>query len=165
MISLNQKETSLLQDQKKHEELCIKKYSSYANQASDPQLKQLLTTQGQQEQQHLNSINQLLAGQLPATGGQQQQGGQQNAQPQNAQNQQGFPPIQPGNPSVQADTVMCEDLLSTEKYVSATYNTAIFEFRDPGVRQVLNHIQKEEQQHGEGLYAYMASHGMYQAQQ
>ena len=58
---------------------------------------------------------------------------------------------------------MCEDLLSTEKYVSSTYNTAIFEFRDPGVRQVLNHIQKEEQQHGEGLYAYMASHGMYQA--
>ena len=57
MISLNQKETSLLQDQKKHEELCIKKYSSYANQASDPQLKQLLTVQGQQEQQHLNSIN------------------------------------------------------------------------------------------------------------
>lgn len=166
MISLNQKETSLLQDQKKHEELCIKKYSSYANQASDAQLKQLLTTQGQQEQQHLNSINQMLAGQLPPTGGQ-QQGGQPNAQQQGQQQgtqaQQSFPPIQPGSPSAQSDAVMCEDLLSTEKYVSATYNTAIFEFRDPGVRQVLNHIQKEEQQHGEGLYAYMASHGMYQA--
>jgi len=156
MISLNQKETSLLQDQKKHEELCIKKYGSYANQASDPQLKQLLNTQGQQEQQHLNSINQLLAGQLPATGG--QQSGMQNQQ-----SQQTFPPIQPGNTSAQADAVMCEDLLSTEKYVSATYNTAIFEFRDPGVRQVLNHIQKEEQEHGLGLYSYMASHGMYQA--
>ena len=161
MISLNQKETSLLQDQKKHEELCIKKYGSYASQASDPQLKQLLTTQGQQEQQHLNSINQMLAGQLPPTGG--QQGGQQNAPAQNQQGAQSFPPIQSGSPSAQADAVMCEDLLSTEKYVSSTYNTAIFEFRDPGVRQVLNHIQKEEQQHGEGLYAYMASHGMYQA--
>ncbi len=161
MISLNQKETSLLQDQKKHEELCVKKYSSYASQASDPQLKQLLTTQGQQEQQHLNSINQLLAGQLPPTGG--QQGGQQSTSAQSQQNVQSFPPIQSGNPSAQADAVMCEDLLSTEKYVSSTYNTAIFEFRDPGVRQVLNHIQKEEQQHGEGLYAYMASHGMYQA--
>jgi spore coat protein CotF len=159
MISFNQKETSLLQDQKKHEELCIKKYSSYASQASDPQLKQLLTTQGKQEQQHLNSINQLLAGQLPATGG--AQGSQQSAQPQ--QNQQSFPPIQPGTSSSQADSVMCEDLLSTEKYVSATYNTAIFEFRDPAVRQVLNHIQKEEQEHGLGLYSYMASHGMYQA--
>jgi spore coat protein CotF len=160
MISLNQKETALLQDQKKHEELCIKKYSSYSNQASDPQLKQLLTTQGQQEQHHLNSINQLLAGQLPAMGG--QQGGQQ-AGMQSQQNQQAFPPIQPGNASAQADAIMCEDLLSTEKYVSSIYNTAIFEFRDPGVRQVLNHIQKEEQEHGLGLYSYMASHGMYQA--
>jgi spore coat protein CotF len=158
MISLNQKETTLLQDLKKHEELCVKKYGGYAGQASDPQLTQLFTTLGQQEQQHLSSVNQLLAGQLPATGG--QQGGQApQAGQQNAQN---FPPIQAG-PSVQADAVMCEDLLSTEKYVSATYNTAIFEFRDPGVRQVLNHIQKEEQQHGESLYNYMAGHGMYQA--
>ena len=156
MISLNQKETSLLQDLKKHEELCIKKYSGYAAQASDPQLKQLFTTLGQQEQQHLNSINQIMSGQLPATGG--QQGGQQAQQ-----NQQAFPPIQPGNASSQNDAVMCEDLLSTEKYVSSTYNTAIFEFRDPGVRQVLNHIQKEEQEHGLGIYSYMASHGMYQA--
>ncbi len=161
MISLNQKETSLLNDQKKHEELCIKKYSSYASQASDAQLKQLFTTQGQQEQQHLDSLNQILAGQLPATGG--QQGGQQNQSPQVQPNAQAFPPIQAGSPSAQADAVMCEDLLSTEKYVSSTYNTAIFEFRDPGVRQVLNHIQKEEQEHGEGIYAYMASHGMYQA--
>ncbi|MGI5919973.1 MAG: spore coat protein [Christensenellales bacterium] len=159
MISLNQKETSLLQDLKKHEELCIKKYSGYAAQASDPQLKQLFTTLGQQEQQHLSSINQILAGQLPAMGG--QQGGQQAQQA--PQPQQAFPPIQPGSTSPQTDAVMCEDLLSTEKYVSATYNTAIFEFRDPGVRQVLNHIQKEEQQHGLGLYSYMASHGMYQA--
>jgi spore coat protein CotF len=158
LISFNQKETSLLNDQKKHEELCIKKYQSYAGQASDPQLKQMFTAHGQQEQQHLGSLNQLLSGQLPATGG--QQGGQQPGQ-QAAQSF--FPPIQTGAASAQADTVMCEDLLSTEKYVSSTYNTAIFEFRDPAVRQVLNHIQKEEQQHGEGLYAYMASHGMYQA--
>ena len=159
MISLNQKETSLLQDLKKHEELCIKKYSGYAAQASDPQLKQLFTTLGQQEQQHLSSINQILAGQLPAMGS--QQGGQQAQQA--PQTQQSFPPIQPGTASTQTDAVMCEDLLSTEKYVSSTYNTAIFEFRDPGVRQVLNHIQKEEQEHGLGIYSYMASHGMYQA--
>jgi spore coat protein CotF len=160
MISLNQKEAALLQDLKKHEELCIKKYGSYAAQATDPQLKQLFTTLGQQEQQHLNSINQILAGQLPTTSG--QQGSQQDSQPAQ-QNKQAFPPIQPTTASPQADAVMCEDLLSTEKYVSGTYNTAIFEFRDPGVRQVLNHIQMEEQEHGLGLYSYMASHGMYQA--
>ena len=153
MMSLNQKETSLLQDQKKHEELCIKKYGNYSNQAQDPQLKQLFASQGQQEVQHLDSLNQLLNGQMPST---QQQGGGQAA-PQNP-----YPPLQSNTPSaVQSDADMCEDLLSTEKYVSSTYNTAIFEFRDTGIRQVLNHIQKEEQQHGEGIFNYMQSHGMY----
>ena len=44
----------------------------------------------------------------------------------------------------------------TEKYVSATYDTAIFEFTDPQVRDVLNHIQKEEQQHGEAIFKYIS---------
>lgn len=61
----------------------------------------------------------------------------------------------------QDDKILCTDLLSTEKYVSSTYNTAIFEFRDENVRNVLNHIQKEEQEHGKKIYDYMSSHGMY----
>lgn len=156
MVSFNQKETSYLQDAKKEEELCIKKYNGYANQAQDPQLKQLLSQLAQQEQQHLNSINQLLSGQLPATGSQQQ--GQQSQQQGGQQAQQQYPPIQGGS---QNDATLCEDQLTTEKHVSSTYNTAIFEFRDANVRQILNHIQKEEQQHGEQLFNYMASHGMY----
>ncbi|HHW60872.1 MAG TPA: spore coat protein, partial [Syntrophomonadaceae bacterium] len=31
-------------------------------------------------------------------------------------------------------------------------------------RQVLNHIQKEEQQHGEGIFNYMQNNGMYNLQ-
>lgn len=64
----------------------------------------------------------------------------------------------------QADAVLCNDMLMTEKYVSDTYNTAIFEFMDSNVRQVLNHIQKEEQQHGEGIFNYMKNNGMYNPQ-
>ena len=45
----------------------------------------------------------------------------------------------------EGDKLLCQDALSTEKYVSSTYNTSIFEFRDKNIRQVLNHIQKEEQ--------------------
>lgn len=168
MITLNQKETSLLQDQKKHEELCIKKYSAFANQAQDPQLKQLLSTLGQQEQQHLNTLNQIMGGQVPSMqsggqqqGGQQQQGSQQQGNQQQGGQQNTFTSSQSGSFG-QNDADLCEDLLSTEKYVSATYNTAIFEFRDPAIRQALNHIQKEEQQHGEALYNYMSSKGMYQ---
>ncbi|WP_215828784.1 spore coat protein [Pelorhabdus rhamnosifermentans] len=33
-----------------------------------------------------------------------------------------------------------------------------------GVRQALNHIQKEEQEHVEGIFNYMNSHGMYNVQ-
>ena len=64
----------------------------------------------------------------------------------------------------QSDASLLNDMLMTEKYVSSAYDTAIFEFTDSNVRQVLNHIQKEEQQHGEGLFNYMQSHGMYNPQ-
>jgi len=150
MINLNPKEMNLLQDQIKHEELCIKKYAGFAAGAQDPQLKQLFEEHKQQEQQHLNTLNQLLCGQMP---------------PQQADSQQSASPsAQPApQPFSQEDADMCEDLLATEKYVSGTYDTAIFEFRDAGVRQILNHIQKEEQQHGEQIYNYMAANGMYQA--
>jgi len=162
MITLNQKETSLLQDQKKHEELCIKKYSAFANQAQDPQLKQLLTTLGQQEQHHLDTLNQIMSGQVPSMQSSGQQGSQQNSAQQNTFTSAQSGSLGQSGPFGQNDADLCEDLLSTEKYVSATYNTAIFEFRDPAIRQALNHIQKEEQQHGEALYNYMASKGMYQ---
>lgn len=52
----------------------------------------------------------------------------------------------------------------TEKYVSGAYDTAIFEFKDTEVRDVLNHIQKEEQKHEEAIFKYMESKGMYNVQ-
>ena len=144
-------------DQKSHEETCIEKYTKYANQAQDAQLKQLFNSYSAKEQEHLNSINQLLSGQVPSVGGQQQNQGQQ------AQNQQQMTSTVQGNYN-QEDAKLCKDMLMTEKYVSGAYDTAVFEFRDSNVRQVLNHIQKEEQQHGEGIFQYMQSQGMYQVQ-
>ena len=63
-----------------------------------------------------------------------------------------------------SDKDICSDLLMTEKYVSGTYDTTIFEFRDTNVRDVLNHIQKEEQKHGEAIFQYMESKGLYKVQ-
>lgn len=151
MLNLNQKETLLLNDQKSHEELCIKKYNNYANQTQSQELKQLFLDHAKHEQEHLNSINQILSGTVPNIN----QG--QNAKNQNA------PTYKPGSFN-QNDADLCTDLLSTEKYVSGTYDTAIFEFTDHNVRQILNHIQKEEQQHGEDIYKYMESNGMYKPQ-
>lgn len=64
----------------------------------------------------------------------------------------------------QADESMLTDMLMTEKYISGTYDTTIFEAVDPNIRQALQHIQKEEQQHGEKIFKYMQDHGMYSPQ-
>lgn len=157
---LTQKEKFLLQDQKSQEELCVKKYNNYAIQAQDQQLKQLFTQHAQKEQQHLDTLNQILNGQVPNVNQQQSQQTQQTAQTQSAQTQTSG---QSGMTS-QNDADLCNDMLTTEKHVSGAYNTAIFEFRDHNIRQVLNHIQKEEQEHGESIFKYMESKGMYQPQ-
>lgn len=98
--------------------------------------------------------------QQQAGGGQQQAGGAQ----MQAQQQQAGSFVQGGMKNQKSDKDLCTDMLMTEKYVSDTYDTAIFEFKDPQIRNILNHIQKEEQQHGEAIFTYMNSKGMYQTQ-
>lgn len=167
MVQLTQKERMLLEDQQKHEQICIEKYTNYANQAQDPQLKQIFQSYAQQEQSHLDTINQILNGQVPNLN--QQSQGQSQSQGQAGQNTQASMSSNP-NSAMQgamgsaADAAFCNDMLMTEKYVSNTYDTAIFEFADANVRQALNHIQKEEQQHGEGIFNYMNQNGMYNPQ-
>ena len=74
-VQLTQKERMLLEDQKSHEEVCIKQYKEYANQAKDPQLKQLFNNYASKEQEHLNTINQILNGQVPQMSSSQSQQG------------------------------------------------------------------------------------------
>lgn len=153
-MTLTQKETMFLKDLKSQEELCIEKYSKGAATASDGNLKNLFTQLGQVEQTHLDSITQLLAGTVPTLSG----GGQQAQVPTNA-TYTGVSHDQ----NKHNDCFLCSDLLAMEKHVSSIYDTSIFEFGDVGARNVLNHIQKEEQEHGEKIYAYMSLNGMYSA--
>jgi spore coat protein CotF len=155
-LQLTQKEQQLLQDQKKHEQVCVQKYQQYAEKAGDPQLKQLFRSYAQQEQQHLDTVASMLNGQTPSMSQQGQQG--------QSGGQQGQAATAATAGASQADAMLCQDMLMTEKYVSGAYDTAIFGFADASVRQTLNHIQKEEQQHGEGLYNYLSSTGMYNTQ-
>jgi len=148
-ITLTQKERMLLEDLKSSEEICVVKYANYASLAQDKQLKTLFENHAKLEQQHLNTVNSLLSGQIPPMS-------QQN----NVQQPQGDE-----NASLSiSDKELCTDMLMTEKHVSSTYNTAIFEFADKRVRDILNHIQKEEQQHGEAIFKYMETKGLYQPQ-
>ncbi len=152
-MHLTQKETSLLKDLREQDQVCVEKYNKYAQEAYDGQLKGLFTQIGQTEQQHLDTIGQIMGGTVPSM----QSGGGNQPQLQ-------FTPVynmKPADPNKQKDSYLCLDLLSTEKHVSSVYDTAIFEFRDTNIREALNHIQKEEQQHGEQIYNYMAQNGMY----
>jgi spore coat protein CotF len=152
-MQLTQKETSFLKDLKEQEQTCVEKYNKYSAEACDGQLKGLFTQIGQTEQQHLDTINQIMGGTVPAM----QSGG-------NKQPPLNFTPVYNAaapNQNKQKDSYLCTDLLSTEKHVSSVYNTAVFEFKDTNIRNILNHIQKEEQQHGEQIYNYMAQNGMY----
>lgn len=149
-MQLTQKETELLQELKSQEQLCVEKYKKYAEDACDGQLKTLFNTIGGQEQTHLDTLNSMLGGTVPMMSGGSQQ--QNSAAPQQSNCDEA---------QKQKDSYLCEDTLSTEKHVSGTYDTCIFEFADASARDALNHIQKEEQQHGKRLYDYMAANGMY----
>ena len=154
-MKLTQKESMLLQDLKTSEEICIEKYGQYAEKAEDPALKDLFLTIRSKEEEHLDTIHSLMEGTVPmmAGGQQNQQGGQsQGNKPGDGQ--------ATNRSKSKSDEYLLKDALDTEKHVSAVYDTCIFEFTDPGARQTLNHIQKEEQEHGQMLYDYMAAHGM-----
>lgn len=155
--NLSQKERMLLEDQKSHEQLCIEKYTNYANQAQDPQLKQIFLQNLKDEEEHLNTINQMLNGQVPNLAMEKatQQNSNKNMNVQMPSNNI------PAGLNNKSDKELCEDILMTEKYVSSTYDTSIFEFTNATLRDDLNHIQKEEQNHGKAVFDYMHGKGMY----
>ena len=72
-----------------------------------------------------------------------------------------YPPSSASNEAKCNDAFLCADALAMEKHVSSVYDTSIFEFSSPILRDTLNHIQKEEQNHGEEIYCYMSKNGMY----
>ncbi len=151
-MKLTQKESMLLQDLRTSEEICIEKYGQYAKKAEDQALADLFLTIRAKEEEHLDTINSLMQGTVPLMGGGQQGG--QTGQPQPGDGQTAK------KSHSKTDEYLLKDALDTEKHVSSVYDTCIFEFTDAGARQALNHIQKEEQEHGQMLYDYMACHGM-----
>ena len=150
-MTLSQKETTLLTDMKSQEELCIQKYTKYAEMAKCDELKSLFNSMAQVERNHLQTLSNMMNG---------------NVTPppntiENSNNNHCTACGYANDADKQADTLLCKDMLMTEKHASSLYDTCIFEFKDPTARKVLNHIQAEEQQHGEQLYAFMSCNGMY----
>ena len=149
---LTSKETDLLKDMKDQEELCIEKYTRYANEAKCPELKKLLNSIADTEREHLKTVNEMMAGNEPS-----------EPSTLSANNDMccACPTVYSDPEDKKKDKYLLSDLLSTEKHVSSLYNTSVFEFKSPAARKMLSHIQSEEQQHGEMLYSFMNCNNMY----
>ena len=150
-MNVTTKEMGLLKDMQAQEKLCIKKYDSYASSACSEELRGLLHGIADVEREHLQTVSAMMTGEVKPVSGSGSTGGS------------GAKPCKVSYSSEDdksRDAFLCNDLLTTEKHVSALYNTGIFEFSDAQARNVLNHIQKEEQQHGLSLYEFMSANGM-----
>ena len=150
-MQLTPKESSLIQELKSQEQLCIQKYSRGAECAVDGQLKGLFSRIAQIEQQHLDTLTQIENGNVP-----QPAQGAGEALPTFTETYG-----MSDTPDKQNDCYLCTDALTTEKHASGLYDTCVFEFKDEKTRKVLNHIQGEEQGHGKMIYDYMKANHMY----
>lgn len=150
-MTLTQKETTLLSDLKSQEQLCIDKYSKYEAEACDTALKNLFAELRGVEEGHLGRINRMLGGEeVSAT-----------ACPSAVNECGSFTDSSCPKASKEKDAYLCKDALAMEKHVSSVYDTCVFEFSSPTLRDTLSAIQKEEQIHGLKLYRYMNANGMY----
>lgn len=152
-MTLTQKETELLHDLRSQEQLCVEKYGKYRADACDCALKGLFGSIQSAEQSHLDTVDRILRGEEVRTPGAPTAVSQKFTCEKSACDAQ----------AKQNDAYLCRDALSMEKHVSSLYNTSVFEFSDPVLRDTLAHIQKEEQNHGEQLYNYLAQNGLYHA--
>ena len=151
-MTLTPKENTLLADLKSQEQICIEKYTKYSEMANDTELKNLFNNLKSNEQKHLDTINQILSGTevtMP------------EVSPSAVQAKLNCKMSSVDETQKKQDAYLCKDALSMEKHVSGVYNTGIFEFTSPVLRDTLAHIQKEEQNHGEQLYNYLSCNNMY----
>ena len=149
-MTLTQKETALLKDLKGKEELCIGKYGRYAQEAKSEELKCLFGELKATEESHLKTVTDMMGGTVPST-----------PSTLSANNCHCCAASYKSEDDRKSDAFLCQDMLASEKHVSATYNTCVFEFSNPVLRDTLAHIQKEEQNHGEQLYNYLSCNNMY----
>lgn len=149
---LNQKETSLIQDLQDQEKLCIQKYMRYAEQAHDEELKDLFNVLKENEVNHYEALEVLKKddstmpkiNHLDAT--EYSPKGHYNKNETNCEKDD--------------DAYLCTDSISMEKYVASAYNNDLFQFASSTVRDALNQIETDEQNHGEMIYKYKTVNGM-----
>ena len=149
---LKEKERTTIEDLQTQEKSCVEKYGKYAEQAKDPELKSLFQTLQKKEQEHYDSLSQVLSGTVPQCNCNDSDG--KNYEPKAT-----YSAMENTDDKLH-DAFLATDCIGTEKLVSGEYNTDVFNFGDSGVRKLLADIQVEEQNHAEMLYKYKIVNGM-----
>lgn len=152
MIKLTEKEKYIINDLKAQEELCIQKYEFYENMAFDPELKNLFKDIKLKEQEHLNSLNNVLNGEVPEADVNDYAAQKYKAQASYHQNSK--------QEEKDHDSFLATDAIAMEKYVSGAYNFDLFQFGNNKLRRLLADIEVEEQNHAEMLYKYKVANAM-----
>ena len=149
-MKLNQKEAQLVTELKNQEQLCVQKYDFYAKQAKDPELKKLFKKLMKIEQNHYDMLDELTKGTVPTI--KSRKPSAVNYEPQASH---------PGDSNAKEfDKFLCTDIIATEKYVATAYNDDLFYFASPEVRNVLNAIMTDEQNHAEMIWLYKTANKM-----
>ena len=150
-MQFTQKEKDLLKDMKDQEQLCIDKYTRHSQAAHDAQLKNLFSCIAQVERQHLDTLTSLEGNSSSHSSG------------SSVSCPTTFSATYGTSETCEKkdDAFLCSDLLAIEKHASHMYDTCVFEFSDDSLRNTINHIQKEEQNHGKMIYDYMKTNSMY----
>lgn len=149
---LKEKERTTIEDLQTQEKSCIEKYGRYAQQAKDPELKNLFQTLQQKEREHYDSLDCVLRGEVPQCNCNDSDG--RDYQPKATYT------AMSSLEDKQQDSFLATDCIATEKLVSGEYNSEVFAFGDSGVRKLLADIQVEEQNHAEMLYKYKMANNM-----
>lgn len=181
MTILTNKEKMVVEEEKSHEELCILKYEKALEEACDLELKKLFNSILEHEKEHLKTLNRILSGDIPDIEKESKEKTKKDkVNPDDSKSIKSFNKIQLNmfqnkmklkmgletanelTPEEQKenDYLLCQDALVGEKFVSSTYNNSIFECLNSDLRKVLNHIQKDEQEHGEQITNYLLSQGL-----
>ena len=149
---LKEKELEAIKDLQTQEQSCIKKYRKYAKDAKDPVLKELFETLEKKEQQHYDTLGQVIGGSVPSCNCNDSEGKDYNPK--------ATYDMMSDSEDKKSDCFLVTDCIGTEKMVSSEYNTNVFKFADSCIRKLLADIQIEEQNHAEMLYKYKMVNAM-----
>lgn len=149
-MKLNEKETQLLTELKNQEDICIKKYDFYAQNAKSDDLVRLFNQLKGREEVHKEMITKMLDGKVPEL---------KSKAPVAVE----YEPTEYkkyDKASREFDNFLCTDSIATEKYVATDYNNDLFYFVSTDLRNLLNAIMTDEQNHAEMIYKYKSANKM-----